>query len=335
MCVLPKHYEFCREEPAEMPFEPRRDSFDFQHPRPQAFRRFERCVAELGRLGIEADVILFHPYDRWGFSPMSSIEDDRYLRYVVRRLSAFRNVWFSLANEWDYVKTKTVADWERYANIIAAEDASRHLLSIHNGSMFYEQSRPWITHASIQRIDLYKCCENVGTWIRDYGKPVVVDEAGYEGDIPYGWGNLTGPELLRRFWEAYVRGGYASHGETYLHSEDEIWWAKGGRLRGTSQPRIQFLREIFEADWSEDYRELDMAWDATSGGVPGRYYLQYFGFMRPQFRDIALPEGDFTIDVIDTWNMTVEPLGTVRGGISRVPLGGRQYMAIRAISLSS
>jgi hypothetical protein len=330
MCVLPKDYEFCRNEPAELPFERVGKSFDFRRPRPEAFRRFERSVLELGRLGIEADVILFHPYDRWGFAAMGREQDDRYLRYVVRRLSASRNVWFSLANEWDYVKTKTESDWERFATLVGEEDPSAHLLGIHNGSILYDHKRPWITHASVQRIDLYKCAESVGSFIREYEKPVIVDEAGYEGNLPYGWGNITGEELVRRFWEANVRGGYATHGETYLHPKDELWWAKGGKLSGTSPARLAFLREIFEAAWAADYRELDMSWDATSGGVPGRYYLQYFGFMRPEYRDIALPDADFTIDVIDTWNMTIERLAGVQRGLTRVPLGGRQYMAIRA-----
>jgi len=232
------------------------------------------------------------------------------------------------------MKAKHLTDWERYARIVGEEDAFAHPLGIHNGSTFYDHTRSWITHASVQRIDLYKCCEHVGAWIREWGKPVIVDEAGYEGDIPYGWGNITGPELVRRFWEAYVRGGYASHGETYLHAEDKLWWAKGGELRGTSGPRIRFLREIFERDWSSDYRELDLAWDATSGGVPERYYLQYFGFMQPQYREIALPDADYTIDVIDTWNMTIERLPGFRRGVTRVPMGGRQYMALRAVAAS-
>jgi hypothetical protein len=54
--------------------------------------------------------------------------------------------------------------------------------------------------------------------------------------------------------------------------------------------------------------------------------------MRPQFREIVLPDArDFSIDVIDTWNMTIERVGRGRGTI-KVPLGGRQYMAIRAVA---
>jgi hypothetical protein len=54
--------------------------------------------------------------------------------------------------------------------------------------------------------------------------------------------------------------------------------------------------------------------------------------MQPQLRDIALPDRDFTIDVIDTWNMTIERLPGTWRGVTRIPLGGRQYMAIRAVA---
>lgn len=59
-----------------------------------------------------------HPYDRWGFSEMSAECDDLYWKYVIARFSAYRNVWWSLANEYDLMKKKTLADWERYAKII-------------------------------------------------------------------------------------------------------------------------------------------------------------------------------------------------------------------------
>jgi hypothetical protein len=44
-----------------------------------------------------------------------------------------------------------------------------------------------------------------------YKKPVVIDECAYEGNIHRGWGSITGEEMVRRFWEGYVRGGYVGH----------------------------------------------------------------------------------------------------------------------------
>ncbi|MFX5956832.1 hypothetical protein ABTF01_20780, partial [Acinetobacter baumannii] len=65
------------------------DGFDLERFDPAHFRRLERRIAQLGALGIEADLILFHAYDRWGFADLGPAVDDRYVRYVVRRLAAF------------------------------------------------------------------------------------------------------------------------------------------------------------------------------------------------------------------------------------------------------
>lgn len=51
--------------------------------------RYADGTRYLGRLGVEADVILFHPYDRWGYAAMGADADDRYVRYLVARLAAF------------------------------------------------------------------------------------------------------------------------------------------------------------------------------------------------------------------------------------------------------
>ncbi|MFF3663819.1 hypothetical protein [Streptomyces olivochromogenes] len=56
--------------------------------------------------------------------------------------------------------------------------------------LLYDCSREWITHASVQGVDLYKTAENVDAWRERWGKPVVVDECGYDGNLEYGWGNL-------------------------------------------------------------------------------------------------------------------------------------------------
>lgn len=62
--------------------------------------------------------------------------------------------------------------------------------------------------------------------------------------------------------------------------------------------------------------------------------LLYFGFNRPSYRTIMLPPGQAcTVDVIDTWNMTVERLDGQRSGIFRVELPARQHMAVRLIMI--
>ena len=94
MCVFPKSYQYNHNEPPFYPFE--RDAAgksDFTHLNPAFFAHIEKRIADLRAMNIEADLILFHPYDRWGYSTMPAETDDRYLRYIVARLSAHRNIW--------------------------------------------------------------------------------------------------------------------------------------------------------------------------------------------------------------------------------------------------
>ena len=96
MCVFPKSYSYNKNEPQSYPFEGKPlTNWDYSRFNPAFFRHFEGRVADLRDLGIEADLILFHPYDRWGYAKMDAKTDDRYLRYVVARLAAYRNVWWS------------------------------------------------------------------------------------------------------------------------------------------------------------------------------------------------------------------------------------------------
>ena len=71
MAVFPKHYIFNENEPVYEVYERGEDgALDFDRPNVVAFRHFETQIAALGKMGVEADVIVFHPYDRWGYCAM-------------------------------------------------------------------------------------------------------------------------------------------------------------------------------------------------------------------------------------------------------------------------
>jgi Domain of unknown function (DUF5605)/Protein of unknown function (DUF4038)/Domain of unknown function (DUF5060) len=331
MCVFPKSYLFNENEPDLYPFEGSLAAgFDYERPNPAFYRHLEQRIIQLDELGIEADLILFHAYDRWGFSTMTPGQDDRYLKYVVARLASHRNIWWSLANEYDLLFRKTTDDWERFASIVQTNDPNGHLLSIHNCQDFYDYSRPWITHSSIQRQDVHKTAEFTGEWRDRWQKPVVIDECAYEGNIDQGWGNITGEEMTRRFWEGAMRGGYVGHGETYMDPEDILWWAKGGEFHGSSPERIAFLRRIMEETPGGFLEPLPSAWDVPTAGIRYEYELSYFGFNQPTYRNFVMPAGrTYEVDVIDTWNMTVDTLPRTVEGRFRVDLPGRQFIAVR------
>lgn len=331
MCVFPKSYLFNENEPVYYPFEGSlAEGWDYTRPNPAFFEHLEKRIADLDMLGIEADLILFHPYDRWGYSEMPPAADDRYLRYITARLSAYRNVWWSLANEYDLMWSKEEDDWERFAKLIKENDPADHLISNHNCLSFYDYSKRWVTHCSIQRIDVYKTSEATNEWREKWNKPIVIDECAYEGDIDQGWGNISGEEMTRRFWEGAVRGGYVGHGETYLNAEEILWWSKGGKLTGTSPDRIAFLRGITEESPGGVLNPLPSDWDVPCAGIKDEYYLYYFGFNQPRFRKFNRKPGiRYQVEVIDTWMMSIEKLPGTYEGSFRIELPGKAYMAVR------
>lgn len=318
-CVFPKNYTYNKNEPALFAFRKKADgTFDFERPDPAFWHHFEQRIVDLQRLGIEADLILWHPYDRWGFSEMSDTQDDRYLRHCIARLSAYRNVWWSLANEFDLMTNrppghrgnKQMDDWDRFFRILEKEDPYGHLRGIHNCRIWYDHTRPWVTHASLQTSDMAGGVR----YRRKYQKPVVYDECKYEGDVPQGWGNLTPRQMTQRFWLGTLSGCYVGHGETYKDPNDILWWSKGGVLRGKSPQRIEWLKEFMaNAPPFCELRPLRNDQGTYLLVKPEQFYLLYCVDARPQTVSLA-GSRPYKVDVIDPWHMTIEPFATAQPG---------------------
>ena len=319
MCIFPKSYTYNKNDPATYPFAKSTDGkFDFTRFDPANWQHLERRVKDLGKLGIEADLILFHPYDRWGFAEMDRDADDRYLRYAIARLSAYRNVWWSLANEYDFMipplrngqrGNKKVEDFDRFFSILQKEDAFGRLRSIHHASKMYDHKKEWVTHVSIQNGDLTKVID----WRTKFQKPIVVDECRYEGNIANTWGKLTGLEMVHQFWVGTVAGGYVGHGETMKDPNDVLWWSKGGVLHGESPPRIAFLRKVMEALPFSEMSPSRLDANVLLLSKPGEIYLAYAmkeGAIKLQLTG----DRDYAVETIDTWNMTSERLSSVKPG---------------------
>lgn len=322
MCVFPKDYVYNRNEPPFYPFPRRGEENDFTRFNPEFFEHFEARLQDLMELEIEADIILFHPYDRWGYQSMDAATDRFYLEYVIARFASFRNVWWSLANEYDLMEHKDMDDWDRFYRIIRENDPYDHMAGIHNCRGFYNHSEPWVSHASIQSSELHRARE----WREQYGKPIIYDECRYEGNISEGWGNQSAREMVHKFWLGTIQGCYVGHGETYKHPEDIIWWSKGGILHGESPARIAFLKGILEEGPMDGIEPMD----EYSGGKAGDYYLCYFGTEKPVSWKLQLPENiKYRVEIMDTWEMTIQKLEGTYSGTFEIPLPGKEYQALR------
>ncbi len=331
MCVFPKNYTLCLEEPELYPYVVKEISgdkriFDFTRFDPEYFHHLEKRIDELRALGVEADLILFHPYDkgRWGFDSMPEDVNIAYIRYICARLSSFSNVWWSLANEYDYVKAKTEDDWEILIKEVRKCDPYDHLCSIHGSTaMYFPYWMKELTHTSIQDEAPVEDFGRASTLRNIYRKPVVMDEVCYEGNLSSRWGRLSGPEMLHRIWQGLIAGIYVTHGECYNYSEgpDTIFWAKGGKWRGESWKRIPFTRQIIE-DIPNPLQTADVSRDHKIATAGNGFYFVYFGMEMHDSWTFDLPSKNadydklepgtkFKIDIIDTWNMTITPYNEI------------------------
>ncbi len=395
LCVFPKHYQYNHNEPPHYPFAflpgkdlehaARQDGplspvtepvWDVSRPDPDFWDAFEDKLRRLDKLGIVADLILFHPYDRWGFSTLTREESLQYLDYALRRLSAFPNLMWSLANEYDLMPGKSLEDWHAFEQFTAENDPYRHMLSNHNCFLLYDYGRKDITHVSIQTRDPSRVMS-----LMKYGKPVLIDECAYEGNLEETFGSLTGQEMSDRFWKITVTGGFCTHGETFVdykaaEPDDEVvFWAKGGKLRGESPARIAYLKEFVEslpgpidpsvgtgfapmlymsreqlmglasmvpesvkpivhavADMGEEERLYHLTTESEyNGRVGDEVFIRYFGRDVHGRIQMDLPaDKEYTVEVIDTWNMERRVIARHQSGSCKLPIPERQWIAVVA-----
>lgn len=377
MCVFPKHYALCKELPELYPYavlsnEHKQQqsgsademkilgeggsvktqgsgiTFDKQRFDPKFFQHLELMIDSLDMMGCEADIILFHPYDKgfWGFDEMTMQENLLYLQYVQARLSSFKNVWWSLSNEYDYVKAKTLDDWVTIIKATQTNDPYGHLCSIHGSTAtYFPYEKYGLTHTSIQDEGPVMTQGRASILRNIYNIPVVLDEVRYEGNLWARWGRMSAEEMLFDMWSGLTQGIYVTHGECYQRQPgdfDIIFWAKGGKWRGESWKRIPFMRSIL-ADLPEPLQMSDVSRDEVTSTAGDGYYIIYFGERVQDDWPISLPAKNanypkakagqrFSVEIIDTWNMTITPWegGTIElGEVNDYRLYDKQQRKIR------
>jgi hypothetical protein len=335
MCVFPKSYDLVKEEPELYPYmlkeikqDPKGNDikvWDFDRFNPVFFQHLEKRIDDLNKLGIEADLILFHPYDkgRWGFDAMSNDLNIRYIKYLTARLASYRNVWWSIANEWDLVREKTHNDWDLLSKTTVESDPYRHLCSIHGSTAkYFEYWKPEFTHLSVQDESPVMNFGAASILRNAFNKPVIYDEVGYEGNLKQRWGRYSPEEMTYLVWMGVIAGTYVTHGDSYMFKDatDTIFWAKGGTFDGISWERIAFLRKLLE-ECPNPLQLADVGRDHRTSTAGSGYYIIYFGKEMNDTWQFNLPIRNasssfgyekpvkgtrFKIDIIDTWEMTIK-----------------------------
>ena len=140
-----------------------------------------------------------------------------------------------------------------------------------------------------------------------------------------------------------------THGETYLDADaamDEntmptLWWSHGGTLKGTSPARIMFLKKLVEetvrsGENSAKRTGLDAGtapcYLNASSVAEGRHVqeiLYYMDFHQPIYYEFPLPEGSFSAELIDPWEMKILALSGQFSGKSKIRLSGWPFQVVR------
>ncbi len=352
--VTPHHSEFSDENMRHYPYvgESKKD-WDFSRFDPKYFQMIEDRLQRLMDIGVEVDLILLHPYAKdWGYSQKPQDADVMFLKYCVSRFAAYRNVWWSLANEYDLVLTKTTEQWHDLCQVVEDADPYNHLLSIHNYMRLYESWKPWITHATVQDGMAVDEAGRAVLLVKAYHKPVIYDEVCYEGNFDARWGNLSAQEMTRRFWNGMIAGAYVGHGEV-IDLPDEngelVWTAVGGNLKGESGERIAFLKKIIEEGSGHGWTAVDKWWLAGMAKKDEKHFLIYFGNEMPDewkffipAKDVVMEPGTkYKAEILDTWNMTIDEVdeiftvgekgqyGYADSEEKTIKLPDKKYLAIR------
>lgn len=263
---------------------------------------------------------------------MSTADDLFYIRYMAARLSAFRNVWWCMANEYDLLLTpiaendhtvksiSNLKDWDRLGKELRRADPYGHPRSIHNFTVGAVPDFDWLTHTAFQNGNTYAAVLELKA---KYQRPVIADEYGYEGNITGSeWGDRTPEEELERHIRAVMAGGYASQGESYIVNGNnrDIFWAYGGEMVSDSAPRLRYFREIMEGlPFSEMEPEIIMM--HTSSGLCLHKGAQLFliFYRRPEkkrgFSFLYTDTAErYRMTLYDLWNCTELPMGAVAEG---------------------
>ena len=116
-----------------------------------------------------------------------------------------------------------------------------------------------------------------------------------------------------------------SHGETYQHPEDILWWSKGGQLYGETPERISFLQELVNEYGNGLQGKPGEDYIAEGDG----YILHYLGEQVSDIYSYELPDNSvYRIELIDTWNMTIQSIGNFQGNV-QMDIPSKKYLAVR------
>jgi hypothetical protein len=268
---------------------------------PVFYRSMDRKIEYLQEKEIGAGLCLTWSQDFLAYRPG---QYERYIRYMVARYAAFRNIVWFVTGEFE--EEKGPAEYAQFGELLSVVDPYQHPVSIHTVDSSNEfANRSWLSYVMQQireqdgqvpigellkklgRADV-RIANDVptGTIIepdrlhasvlqdRRYGKPVVNAEFGYEQyDGRTGLRNRVTPDAVRKLaWAIVTAGGYFTYGSEATYYKP---WSLPERELGGSDFMAHLYRLMKETQfWKlEPHDELlDYGYCLA---VPGQEYVIY------------------------------------------------------------
>lgn len=201
--------------------------FDVKRFNVDYWQKFERLLRCARSKDVIISTIFYVDGSRPGVDPfgkagMGSDDEQRYYRYAVARLGAFRNVMWDVANEYRLFRDDAWA--EKMGSLIKKWDPYQHLTSTHGHGDFRFRTSEWADFAMYQSWDEYGGYEFMLKNRQEQAKtgriiPQINEEYGYEDHYPTGWGESrvaparSAENRSRLAWEIYLAGGHQTTGE--------------------------------------------------------------------------------------------------------------------------
>jgi hypothetical protein len=235
-------------------------------------------------------------------------------------------------------------DWDGIGTFLMENDPYDHLRSIHNRGVIYPD-RLWMTHVSYQHPNTFSLLMMLKN---QYGrKPVIAEEYQYEGNLSYGWGNLTGMQETQRHLLAFMAGGYATHGECFAinGNRKDIFWTYGGQMTGQSAPRIGYFRKLVESmQFNRLCPDLTLGDGMTRFALRDGYKTLFFLYLpecpeKDRYFGLGFTDGKrhkYSARIYDVWDMkVVRALNCVDATFEAIPLNADGLVCVKLEEIGS
>ncbi len=205
------------------------DPPSYDRTNPTYWQWIDRRVEYMNSVGIIARL----QFSRDIFSNATQVQSEKYMRYVIARYSAYNVIW-DIVGEFEKLKKElfflrlpivkrlrrfiepllgerwsAVAFFRNMGNLVKQRDPYKHLTSIHtldSNNEFGNDS--WLDYIMQQRFGTPSYLHRQILNDRIYGKPVLNEEYGYEGN-EY---EHTADHIRTKAWAIVTAGGFFTYG---------------------------------------------------------------------------------------------------------------------------